>query len=81
MRLLIILLKLTNAIGNREHKKLRDDAKKIKYIKKNHLTGWRAKAGGGYIHQFYDADTLDYLDEKEKLWKEYLKNIRRKKKR
>ncbi len=72
-------IKLSNYIGNREHKKLRDDPKKIKYIKKNHLTGWRAKAGGGYIHQFYDVDTLDYLDEKEKLWKEYLKSKEEKK--
>ena len=72
-------IKLSNYIGNREHKKLRDDPKKIKYIKKIHLTGWRAKAGGGYIHQFYDVDTLDYLDEKEKLWKEYLKSKEEKK--
>ena len=72
-------IKISNSIGNRIHKKLRDDAKKIKYIKKNHLTGWRAKAGGGYIHQFYDVDTLDYLDEKERLWKDYLKNKEEKK--
>ena len=70
------LIKIYNSIGSREHKKLHENVgqKKIKYIKKNNVTGWRAKAGGGYLHQFYDFETLDYLDEKEKNWKEYLKS-------
>ena len=37
------------------------------------MTGWRSKAGGGYLHQFYDWETLDLIEEKENSWKEYLK--------
>ena len=73
-------IKLSYAIGNREHKKIRDDVgNKIKTIKTRHRDGWKLLAGGGYIHQFFDANTLDYLDEKEKLWKEYLQKLEDKK--
>ena len=73
-------IKLSYAIGNREHKKIREDVgNKIKTIKTRHRDGWKLLAGGGYIHQFYDANTLDYLDEKEKLWKEYLQKLQDKK--
>ena len=73
-------IKLSYAIGNREHKKIREDVgNKIKTIKTRHRDGWKSLAGGGYIHQFFDAETLDYLDEKEKLWKEYLQKIEEKK--
>ncbi|MCQ2817040.1 MAG: SNF2-related protein [archaeon] len=69
---------LSTALGQRERKFLHAELiqhKKPKFIKTvKRLTGWRAKAGGGYMHQFYDYETLDYLDEKEKLWKEYLEN-------
>ena len=69
-------IKLSYAIGNREHKKIREDVgNKIKTIKTRHRDGWKLLAGGGYIHQFFDANTLDYLDEKEKLWKEYLQKL------
>ena len=69
-------IKLSYAIGNREHKKIREDiGNKIKTIKTRHRDGWKLLAGGGYIHQFFDANTLDYLDEKEKLWKEYLQKL------
>ena len=73
-------VKLSYAIGNREHKKLREDfCNKIKTVKNRHREGWKILAGGGYIHQFFDAATLDYLDEKEKLWKEYLQKLEDKK--
>ena len=52
------------------------------YIEENktrHRDGWKLLAGGGYIHQFFDSNTLDYLDEKEKLWKEYLQKLEDKK--
>ena len=69
-------IKLSYAIGNREHKKIREDVgNRIKTIKARHRDGWKLLAGGGYIHQFFDSNTLDYLDEKEKLWKEYLQKI------
>ena len=69
-------IKLSYAIGNREHKKIREDiGNKIKTIKNRHRDGWKLLAGGGYSHQFFDASTLDYLDEKEKLWKEYLQKL------
>jgi SWI/SNF-related matrix-associated actin-dependent regulator of chromatin subfamily A member 5 len=69
-------IKLSYAIGNREHKKIREDiGNKIKTIKNRHRVGWKLLAGGGYNHQFFDASTLDYLDEKEKLWKEYLQKL------
>ena len=72
-------VKLSYAIGNREHKKIREDVgNKIKTIKNRHRDGWKLLAGGGYLHQFYDAATLDYLDEKEKLWKEYLQKLEEK---
>ena len=72
--------KLYNAIGNREHKKIREDVgNKIKSIKTRHRDGWKLLAGGGYPHQFFDAATLDYLDEKEKLWKEYLQKLEERK--
>ena len=68
--------KLSNAIGNREHKKIREDVgNRIKSIKTRHRDGWKLLAGGGYQHQFFDSETLDYLDEKEKLWKEYLQKL------
>jgi len=73
-------IKLSYAIGNREHKKIREDVgNKIKTIKTRHRDGWKSLAGGGYSHQFFDAETLDYLDEKEKLWKEYLQKMEEKK--
>ena len=73
-------VKLSYAIGNREHKKLREDfCNRIKTVKNRHREGWKVLAGGGYIHQFFDAATLDYLDEKEKLWKEYLQKLEDKK--
>ena len=73
-------IKLSYAIGNREHKKIREDVgNKIKTIKTRHRDGWKLLAGGGYTHQFFDANTLDYLDEKEKLWKEYLQKLEDKK--
>ena len=73
-------IKLSYAIGNREHKKIREDVgNKIKTIKTRHRDGWKLLAGGGYIHQFFDSSTLDYLDEKEKLWKEYLQKLEDKK--
>ena len=73
-------MKLSYAIGNREHKKLREDfCNRIKTVKNRHREGWKVLAGGGYIHQFFDAATLDYLDEKEKLWKEYLQKLEDKK--
>ena len=73
-------IKLSYAIGNREHKKIREDVgNKIKTIKARHRDGWKLLAGGGYIHQFFDSSTLDYLDEKEKLWKEYLQKLEEKK--
>ena len=72
-------VKLSYAIGNREHKKIREDVgNRIKTIKTRHRDGWKLLAGGGYLHQFYDAATLDYLDEKEKLWKEYLQKLEEK---
>ena len=72
-------VKLSYAIGNREHKKIREDVgNRIKTIKNRHRDGWKLLAGGGYLHQFYDAETLDYLDEKEKLWKEYLQKLEEK---
>ena len=73
-------IKISYAIGNREHKKIREDiGNKIKTIKARHRDGWKLLAGGGYIHQFFDSKTLDYLDEKEKLWKEYLQKLEDKK--
>ena len=72
-------IKLSFAIGNREHKKIREDIGKVKTIKARHRDGWKLLAGGGYIHQFFDAETLDYLNEKEKLWKEYLLKLEEKK--
>ena len=72
-------VKLSYAIGNREHKKIREDVgNRIKTIKTRHRDGWKLLAGGGYLHQFFDAATLDYLDEKEKLWKEYLQKLEEK---
>ena len=68
---------LSFALGQRERKTIHGNLtsvpKKTKFVRPRHLEGWYAKAGGGYIHQFYDRETLDYLDEKEKNWKEYLK--------
>ena len=73
-------VKLSYAIGNREHKKIREDfGPRIKTVKNRHRDGWKLLAGGGYIHQFYDSATLDYLDEKEKLWKEYLQKLEERK--
>jgi SWI/SNF-related matrix-associated actin-dependent regulator of chromatin subfamily A member 5 len=48
-------------------------------VKNRHREGWKVLAGGGYLHQFFDSATLDYLDEKEKLWKEYLQKLEDKK--
>ena len=31
------------------------------------------KNGGGYSHQFFDNQTLDQLDEKERKWNEFLR--------
>ena len=56
-----------------------DFGPRIKTVKNRHRDGWKLLAGGGYIHQFYDSATLDYLDEKEKLWKEYLQKLEDKK--
>lgn len=68
---------LSFALGQRERKTIHGNItampKKSKFIRPRHLEGWYAQAGGGYIHQFYDRETLDYLDEKENKWKEYLK--------
>ena len=48
---------------------------------KKKLRGWRAQAGGGYDHQFFNTEKLDALEEKETNWQlyqqspeEYLKN-------
>ena len=67
-------IKLTHVIGNREHKKIHENigGNKNKLTKSRHLEGWKLQAGGGYLHQFYDNATLDYLDEKEKEWTNYL---------
>ena len=37
------------------------------------MNGWRA-ANRGHDHQFFKGEVLDLLDEKEKVWLEYLKN-------
>ena len=68
-------IKISDAIGERVHKKIYDNlnVNKKKYVKSKHLTGWKLKAGGGYVHQFFDVEKLDYLDEKENKWNEYLK--------
>jgi hypothetical protein len=34
------------------------------------------KNGGGYPHQFFNIDMLDYLEEKELSWNNYLANIK-----
>lgn len=68
---------IADALGVRERKIIHNNLimgpKKPKLSRTKHLEGWYAKAGGGYIHQFYDRESLDYLDEKEKKYKEYLK--------
>jgi uncharacterized short protein YbdD (DUF466 family) len=49
--------------------------RKPEFKKPKLQSGWRLKVGGGYNHQFFDNENLDYLEEKENLWKEYQKKI------
>lgn len=39
------------------------------------LTGWRAKANGGYDHQLFKKNKLDELDDKERKWNDYLSQL------
>ena len=72
-----MLVGLAISLGQRERKlingNLEERSKMKEYKKPKQLTGWKAKAGGGFYHQFYDQTTLDYLDEKEKEWKDHVK--------
>jgi SWI/SNF-related matrix-associated actin-dependent regulator of chromatin subfamily A member 5 len=70
-----MFVSLSYSLGQRERKLINSnlEVKKCEFKKQKSHTGWRAKIGGGYLHQFYDHATLDYLDEKENLWKDYFK--------
>ena len=71
----------SNSIGQRERKMLgsnnENQTHTVKAVRKPKavLTGWRAKANGGYDFQFYPIEELEYLDLKEKSWNDYLKSI------
>ena len=69
--------KLHEEIGQRERKLINDklfNGRKQESKKQKALTGWKAKAGGGYSHQFFDVAALEVLDEKERVWENYLLN-------
>jgi len=43
---------------------------------KKKIIGWRHQANGGYDHQFFNAEELDKLEEKEEAWKEYIEQCK-----
>lgn len=70
-----------NSIGQRERKYLytnldninNENNENANKRKPKTLTGWRSKVNnGGFDHQFFNVEELDKLDNKEKLWNEYL---------
>lgn len=55
-----------NALDIKDKKPTEPHIKKV-------VHGWRA-SNRGHDHQFFKGEVLDFLDEKEKVWLEYLKN-------